>query len=134
MNIRCRIAAALLLATTAASAQDRADIDRTQIIGNRELPKVLYIVPWKKPLPGQLSGRPVHSVLDEALAPVDREVFKRQAEYSAQLRARSTTVAAVAAAPAAALAAAPAIPPAIPPALTPALSSVPTPAPAGATR
>ena len=134
MNIRCRIAAALLLATTAASAQDRADIDRTQIIGNRELPKVLYIVPWKKPLPGQLSGRPVHSVLDEALAPVDREVFKRQADYSAQLRARSTTVAAVAAAPAAALAAAPAIPPAIPPALTPALSSVPTPAPAGATR
>ena len=130
MNIRCRMAAALLLATTAASAQDRADIDRTQIIGNRELPKVLYIVPWKKPLPGQLSGRPVHSVLDEALAPVDREVFKRQADYSAQLRARSTTVAAVAAAPAAALAAAPAVPPA----LSPALSSVPTPAPAGATR
>ena len=31
-----------------ALAQDRADIDRTQIIGNRELPKVLYIVPWKK--------------------------------------------------------------------------------------
>ena len=29
-----------------AFAQDRADIDRTQIIGNRELPKVLYIVPW----------------------------------------------------------------------------------------
>ena len=131
MNIRCRIAAALLLATTVASAQDRADIDRTQIIGNRELPKVLYIVPWKKPLPGQLSGRPVHSVLDEALAPVDREVFKRQADYSAQLRARSTTVAA---SRADALAAAPAVPPAIPPALTPALSSVPTPAPAGATR
>ena len=134
MNIRCRIAAALLLATTAASAQDRADIDRTQIIGNRELPKVLYIVPWKKPLPGQLNGRPVHSVLDEALAPVDREVFKRQADYSAQLRARSTTVAAVAAAPAAAPAISPAPLPAIPPALSPALSSIPTPAPAGAPR
>ena len=134
MNIRCRIAAALLLATTAASAQDRADIDRTQIIGNRELPKVLYIVPWKKPLPGQLGGRPVHSVLDEALAPVDREVFKRQADYSAQLRARSTTVAAVAAAPAAAPAISPAPLPAIPPALSPALSISPTPAPAGAPR
>ena len=34
-----------------AQAQDRADIDRTKIIGNRELPKVLYIVPWKKPSP-----------------------------------------------------------------------------------
>ena len=64
-------------------AQDRADIDRTQIIGNRELPKVLYIVPWKKPLPGDLSGRPVVSVLDEALAPVDRDVFRRQVQYDA---------------------------------------------------
>ena len=65
------------------AAQDRADIDRTQIIGNRELPKVLYIVPWKRPLPGELSGRPVASVLDEALAPVDRDVFRRQVQYDA---------------------------------------------------
>ncbi len=124
MNFQPRFTVALLLATLTvagtASAQDRADIDRTQIIGNRELPKVLYIVPWKKPLPGQLSGRPVHSVLDEALAPVDREVFKRQADYSAQLRARST---AVAAAPAAAAAPDSAI-----------TSASPTPAPAGAPR
>ena len=133
MNIRCRTAVPVLVAAlTAAStahAQDRADIDRTQIIGNRELPKVLYIVPWKKPLPGQLSGRPVHSVLDEALAPVDREVFKRQADYSAQLRARSTAVAAVTAAPAA-TAATPST--ATPP--SPALPLSPTPAPAGAPR
>ena len=78
----------LLLAATGALAQDRADIDRTQILGNRELPKVLYIVPWKKPLPGELSGRPVHSVLDEALAPLDREVFRRQVDYARQLQAR----------------------------------------------
>jgi hypothetical protein len=67
-------------------AQDRADIDRTQIIGNRELPKVLYIVPWKKPLPGDLSGRPMASVIDEVLAPVDRDVFRRQVSYGGQLR------------------------------------------------
>ena len=79
-----------------AHAQDRADIDRTQIIGNRELPKVLYIVPWKKPLPGQLSGRPVKSVLDEALAPVDREVFRRQVVYNTQVQARDATIAPVA--------------------------------------
>ncbi len=78
----------LALAPLVALAQDRADIDRTQIIGNRELPKVLYIVPWKKPLPGQLSGRPVKSVLDEALAPVDREVFRRQVSYSGQVQAQ----------------------------------------------
>ena len=69
-----------------ALAQDRAEIDRTQIIGNRELPKVLYIVPWKKPLPGDLASRPLVSVLDEVLAPVDRDVFRRQVNYDAQTR------------------------------------------------
>jgi hypothetical protein len=76
--------AALMLAAPV-FAQDRADIDKTQIIGNRELPKVLYIVPWKKPMPGDLSGRPVVSVLDEALAPIDRDVFRRQIQYDAAL-------------------------------------------------
>jgi hypothetical protein len=71
-----------------ALAQDRADIDRTQIIGNRELPKVLYIVPWKKPLQGDLSGRPLGGVLDEALAPVDRDVFRRQVRYDGITQAR----------------------------------------------
>ncbi|HRD98888.1 MAG TPA: tetratricopeptide repeat protein, partial [Rubrivivax sp.] len=90
----------LLLMGSAAVSQDRADIDRTQIIGNRELPKVLTIVPWKKPLPGTLAGRPVHSVLDEALAPVDREVFRRQVDYGTQLQARAGTPPAVAVPPA----------------------------------
>jgi hypothetical protein len=76
---------AFALGGAAALAQDRADIDRSQIIGNRELPKVLYIVPWKKPLPGGLAGKPVSSVVDEALAPLDRDVFRRQVEYGAQL-------------------------------------------------
>ena len=74
--------------SASAAAPDRADLDRTQIIGNRELPTVLYIVPWKKPIPGDLSGRPPVSVLDEALAPVDRDVFRRQVDYDAQAQAR----------------------------------------------
>ena len=75
------LAAGMLLGA-GAFAQDRADIDRTQIIGNRELPKVLIIVPWKKPLPDALNGKPPASVLDEALAPIDREVFRRQNQYA----------------------------------------------------
>jgi hypothetical protein len=77
--------AALVVAAMPAFAQDRADIERTQIIGNRELPKVLYIVPWKKPLQGDLSGRPPGGVLDEVLAPVDRDVFRRQVRYDAMV-------------------------------------------------
>ena len=90
------------LAALPLAAQDRADIDRTQIIGNRELPKVLYIVPWKKPVPGELSGRPVVSVLDEALAPVDRDVFRRQVQYDGMVKpAAAAKPAALAATPAA---------------------------------
>jgi hypothetical protein len=91
---------AITMLSTGAFAQDKADIDRTQIIGNRELPKVLYIVPWKKPLPGDLSGRPLVSVLDEAMAPVDRDVFRRQVNYDGQTQARAAAPAAPAPAPA----------------------------------
>src|SRR5450755_991536 len=89
-----RAAAAAAAASAAAPAQDRADLDRSQIIGNRELPKVLYIVPWKKPGPGDLTGRPLVSVLDEALSPLDRDVFRRQVRYDAQTQARETATAA----------------------------------------
>ena len=86
------VAAAGLMAVLAGpvSAQDRADIDRTQIIGNRELPKVLYIVPWKRPLPGDLEGRPAASMLDDALAPIDRDVFRRRMHYDASIRSRAS--------------------------------------------
>ena len=90
-------AAAALAAGAPALAQDRADLDQSRIIGNRELPKVLYIVPWKKPVPGDLSGRPLVSVLDEALAPVDRDVFRRQVRYDALTQARAAAAAAPAA-------------------------------------
>jgi hypothetical protein len=84
-------------AAASAAAPDRADLDRSQIIGNRELPKVTYIVPWKKPGAGDLSGRPLVSVLDEALAPLDRDVFRRQVRYDAQAVARTPAAAAPAA-------------------------------------
>lgn len=64
-----------------AAAGDRIDLDAAQITGNRELPKVLYIVPWKRPDLGDLLGKPVNSLLDEVLAPVDRDVFKRENRY-----------------------------------------------------
>ncbi len=62
-------------------AKDRLDLESTQITGNRELPKVLYIVPWRSAEMGDLVGRPVNSLLDEVLEPVDRDVFRRQNRY-----------------------------------------------------
>jgi len=74
----------------AAQAADRADLEGTSIFGSSELPKVLYIVPWKKPEVGDLVGRPVTSLLDEALAPVDRDVFRRQVEFHDMLQKKIT--------------------------------------------
>jgi hypothetical protein len=62
-------------------ALDRLDLDTTQITGNRELPKVMVVVPWKKSDIGDLVGKPVNSLVDEALEPVDREVFRREVDY-----------------------------------------------------
>ena len=63
------------------NAKDRLDLESSQITGNRELPKVLYIVPWRSAELGDLVGRPVNSLLDEVLEPVDRDVFRRQNRY-----------------------------------------------------
>jgi hypothetical protein len=63
------------------NAKDRLDLDSSQITGNRELPKVLYVVPWRNAQLGDLVGRPVNSLLDEVLEPVDRDVFRRQNRY-----------------------------------------------------
>ena len=60
---------------------DTLDLGTTSITGNAELPKVLYIVPWKKSDLGDLVGRPVNTLLDEVLAPVDPAVFERHLSY-----------------------------------------------------
>jgi hypothetical protein len=60
---------------------DRLNLDTTVVTGNRELPKVLYIVPWKKSDLGDLPAQPFNTLLDEALTPVDRDVFRREVTY-----------------------------------------------------
>jgi hypothetical protein len=65
----------------AGKGSDKIQLDTTQISGNRELPKVMYVVPWRRADPGDFSGRPPNSLLDEALTPVDRDVFRRTNRY-----------------------------------------------------
>ncbi len=66
-------------------AQDEIELEGISIIGNRELPKVLYIVPWKKAELGDLVNNPVRSLFDEVLEPVDRDVFRRRLKYFREL-------------------------------------------------
>ena len=74
-------AAAPTVARSSTGAMDTLDLGTTSITGNQELPKVLYIVPWKQSDLGDVVGRPVNTLLDEVLAPIDPEVFERQLGY-----------------------------------------------------
>ncbi len=43
-------------------------------------------MPWRNAELGDLVGRPVNSLLDEVLEPVDRDVFRRQNRYFEALK------------------------------------------------
>ena len=75
--------------TAGARVMDSIELGRTEITGNQELPTVMYIVPWQKADPSDLIGRPVNTLLDEVLAPIDREEFVRQVDYYRDLQRRS---------------------------------------------
>ena len=79
---------ALLLAwMQPATAEDRLQLDETNIQGACELPKVLYIVPWKK---AEIGDKPVkvNRLVDEVLSPVDRDVLNREIRFYEQSEAQ----------------------------------------------
>ncbi len=79
------LAADVTRSQSGGQVMDRMELGRTEITGNQELPKVLYIVPWKKADPGDLMGKPVNTLLDEVLAPIDREEFVRTVDFYGDL-------------------------------------------------
>jgi len=74
----------------APNAADRLELATATVTGDREQPKVLYIVPWKKSDIGDLAGKPMNSLVDEILAPVDRDVFKREVVYYKAVQAEAS--------------------------------------------
>lgn len=69
---------------------DRLDLDATAITGNRELPKVMSIVPWKTAEPPAGPDRPMGSLIEEVLSPLDRDEFRREITYFGDLASQST--------------------------------------------
>lgn len=62
-------------------AEDRLQLDQTTVIDNHELPKITYIVPWQAAqLPAQ-EKPPLDALIDDALAPLDRDVLRSQIQY-----------------------------------------------------
>ena len=79
-------------AATSERAVDRLQLDATAITGNRELPKVMSIVPWKAAEPPGGPDRPMGSLIDELLAPLDRDEFRREINYFRDLASPTATV------------------------------------------
>lgn len=89
-----RIATVLLLsAATAAgiaAAEDRLNLDETTIFGNRELPRVTFVTPWRDVDIG-MPEMPLSRSVTEPVAPLDREMLRRELEMRRQLEDRTAS-------------------------------------------
>jgi len=72
---------AILSAQMAVAADDEVkELSGISIIGNKEAPKSLYIVPWKNSEVGVETSL-TSGLLDESSRLIDREVFMRELDY-----------------------------------------------------
>jgi len=81
LNLSLVLLLSLAGVASLAAAAEKMDMEGMSVIGNRELPKALFIVPWKDPKAELTPERPVNSLVDEALQPVDPDVFRRKLDY-----------------------------------------------------
>jgi hypothetical protein len=75
----------LLLQMSATAEQIKIDSDVKElsgisIIGNKEAPKSLYIVPWQNSEVGVATSLN-SGLLDDSMRPVDKEVFLRELDF-----------------------------------------------------
>ena len=75
----------MTLAMTVSVQAEDEEVTGTTIIGTKEAPNVLNVVPWQgKELsadPWEIRPSPAQSVLEESLQPIDRDVLRREIEY-----------------------------------------------------
>ncbi len=62
-------------------AEQRLDMEGAAIFGNKESPNILYVVPWRKPNSKLSMLPPRMGSIDELLAPLDRDVFRRRIDW-----------------------------------------------------
>jgi len=82
----------MLLASTVSGAQDTLELEGTTITGNKELPMVLYIVPWKSVERFEMEPPTVTSIMDQKLQPIDRAAFKRTINYHHAINTKAKPV------------------------------------------
>ena len=78
-------AAALCLASIQSSAEETVEMEGISIIGSKESPKALFIVPWKDAAAPLAPERPLNSLLNDKPQPIDPDVFRRYLRYYDQV-------------------------------------------------
>ena len=72
--------AILFLSAPALAADEVKELSGISIIGNKEAPKSLYIVPWKNSEVGVETSL-TSGLLDESSKLIDKDVFLRELEF-----------------------------------------------------
>ena len=78
-----------LLLSPPALAQEALVTLRSTVTGNREQPRVMYIVPWRQPGTVEFEFGMENSIADDLFVPLDREEFVRGLAYQAMIESAS---------------------------------------------
>lgn len=85
MTLTRRLTAIIVLAVaqlaTAQESNDKVLNLEGTFQGNREQPRVLYIVPWQQPDGPPELERPISGDIDQLFEPIDRTSFQRELKY-----------------------------------------------------
>lgn len=71
----------LLLCSSTSLAEIRLDLDATSIVGNRELPRIVYLMAWREAPKGDILEQSLENNHDHNMVGLERDVFKRQISY-----------------------------------------------------
>lgn len=75
------LAVYILMCSQQLMAEERINMDALSIIGNKELPNILYILPWKHSDLPDMVELPLSGLINDALKPIDRKTILRQQHY-----------------------------------------------------
>ena len=75
------LAAGLLCTSVTAFAQEPSVRLESRVTGNRELPKVTYILPWRQPAEVDFSWTPEPGIAADLFQPLRRDEYRRRLQY-----------------------------------------------------
>ena len=81
INYRFIMVLFAMLLSNACFSEDRINMEGTSVIGNSEMPNVLYVVPWKKTPEPNLNPELHESLIEDQLKPIDRNVFRKKIKH-----------------------------------------------------